>query len=167
LKKLLGTTDGGVQSGGKASCTIDASLYWTNFGVCFFKGRLVGYQTGNNLTVIPEPTFNGKTPQGLVDGDTLAQARLLYPGRITTGGANGGVFAIKTTTGTIRGYLSEEPLNPANEVKIVSISAGSVGCPAASPGVGSWNQYRAEVLQTRNRSKIGLRESFAIRCRRS
>ena len=62
LKKLLGTTDGGVQSGGRANCTIDASLYWTNFGVYFFKGRFVGYQTGNNLTVKPEPTFNGRTP---------------------------------------------------------------------------------------------------------
>jgi hypothetical protein len=137
LKNLLGATDGGVQSGGKANCTIDASLYWTNFGVYFFKGRFVGYQTGNNLTVKPEPTFNGKTPQGLVLGDTLAEARLLYPGHLTTGGVNGGVFAIKTTTGTIRGYLSEEPLNPPKEVKIVSISAGSVGCPAASPGVAS------------------------------
>jgi hypothetical protein len=137
LKKLLGTTDGGVQSGGRVNCTIDASLYWTNFGVYFFKGRFVGYQTGNNLTVKPEPTFNGRTPQDLVVGDTLAEARLLYPGHLTTGGANGGVFAIKTTAGTIRGYLSEEPLNPPNEVKIVSISAGSVGCPAASPGVES------------------------------
>jgi hypothetical protein len=137
LKKLLGTTDGGVQSGGRANCTIDASLYWINFGAYFFKGRFVGYQTGNNLTVKPEPTFNGETPEGLVVGDTLAEARLLYPGHLTTGGANGGVFAVRTTTGTIRGYLSEEPLNPPNEVKIVSISAGSVGCPAASPGVGS------------------------------
>jgi len=137
LKKLLGTTDGGVLRGGRANCTIDTSLYWNNFGVYFFRGRFVGYQTANNLTVKPEPTFNGRTPQGLVVGDTLAEARLLYPGHLTTGGANGGVFAIKTTTGTIRGYLSEEPLNPPNEVKIVSISAGSVGCPAASPGVES------------------------------
>jgi hypothetical protein len=136
LNNLLGATDGSVQSRGKANCTIDASLYWNNFGVYFFKGRFVGYQTGNNLTVKPESTFNGKTPQGLVVGDTLAEARLLYPGHLTTGGANEGVFAITTTTGTIRGYLSEEPLNPPNEVKIVSISAGSVGCLAASPGVG-------------------------------
>jgi hypothetical protein len=136
LKKLLGATDGGVQTGGKANCTIDASLYWTDFGVYFFKGRFVGYQTGNNLAVKPQPTFNGRTPEGLVIGDTLAEARLLHPGHLTTGGANGGVFAIKATTGTIRGYLSEEPLNPPSEVTIVSISAGSVGCPAASPGVG-------------------------------
>jgi hypothetical protein len=135
LKKLLGTTEGAMQSGGKANCTIDASLYWTNFGVYFLRGRFVGYQTGNNLTVKPEPTFNGKTPLGLVVGDTLADARLLYPGHVTTGGENGGVYAITTATGTIRGYLSLEIYNPPNKIKIVSISAGSVGCPAASPGV--------------------------------
>jgi hypothetical protein len=135
LKKLIGSTDGGVQSGGRANCTIDASLYWTNFGAYFFGGRFVGYQTGNNLSDKPEPTFNGRTPHGLVVDDTLAEARLLYPGHLTTGGDNGGVYAIKTTMGTIRGYLSLEPLNPPGKVKIVSISAGSVGCPAASPGV--------------------------------
>jgi hypothetical protein len=136
LKKLIGTTEGGVQNA-KGNCTIDAALYWTNFSVYFLGGRFVGYQTGNNLTDKAEPTFHGKTPQGLLVGDTLAEARQLYPGHLTTGGGNGGVYAIKTTTGTIRGYLSLEPLNPPNKIKIVSISAGSVGCPAASPGVGS------------------------------
>jgi hypothetical protein len=133
LTKLIGTTHGGVQSA-KGNCTIDAALYWTNFSVYFLRGRFVGYQTGNNLTAKPEPTFNGKTPLGLRVGDSLAEARSLYPGRVTTRAENGGVYAIKTATGTIRGYLSLEISNPPNKIKIASISAGSVGCPAASPG---------------------------------
>ncbi len=133
LKKLIGATEGGVQDA-KGNCTIDAALYWINFSVYFLRRRFVGYQTGNNLTDKWEPTFNGKTPQGLRIRDTLAKARKLYPGRVTTGGENGGVYAIKTTMGTIRGYLSLETSSPPNKIRIVSISAGSVGCPAASPG---------------------------------
>jgi hypothetical protein len=133
LKKLIGATEGGVRDA-KGNCTIDAALYWANFSVYFFKGMFVGYQTGNNLTGKPEPTFNGGTPQGLRVGDTLAEARKLYPGRVTTSGENGGVYAVKTTTGTIRGYLSLEVLNPPTKIHLVTISAGAVGCPATSPG---------------------------------
>jgi hypothetical protein len=133
LKKLIGATEGGVQNA-KGNCTIDAALYWTNFSVYFLGGRFVGYQTGSNLTDKREPTFNGKTPQGLRVGDSLAEARMLYPGNVTTRAENGGVYALKTSAGTVRGYLSLEISNPPNKIKIVSISAGSVGCPAASPG---------------------------------
>jgi hypothetical protein len=133
LEKLIGTAQRGVQSA-KGNCSIDAALYWTSFSVYFLGGRFVGYQTGNNLTDKPEPTFNGTTPRRLRIGDSLAQARMLYPGHVTTRGENGGVYAITTATGTIRGYLSLEISNPPDKIKIVSISAGSVGCPAASPG---------------------------------
>jgi hypothetical protein len=133
LTRLIGAAEGAVQNA-KGNCTIDAALYWANFSVYFRGGRFVGYQTGNNLTGKPEPAFNGETPQGLRIGDSLAEARMLYPGRLATRGENGGVYAITTTTGTIRGYLSLETSNPPDKIKIVSISAGSVGCPAASPG---------------------------------
>jgi hypothetical protein len=133
LTKLIGATQGGVRSA-KGNCTIDAALYWADFSVYFLGGRFVGYQTGNNLTGKPEPAFNGKTPQGLRVGDSLAQARTLYPGHLTTRAENGGVYAITTAAGTIRGYLSLEISNPPDKIKIVTISAGSVGCPAASPG---------------------------------
>jgi hypothetical protein len=138
LTKLIGITQGGVQSA-KGNCTIDAALYWTSFSVYFLAGRFVGYQTGNNLTAKPEPTFNGNTPRGLRIDDSLAEARMLYPGNVTTRAENGGVYAITTATGTIRGYLSMEISNPPgkikpDKIKIASISAGSVGCPAASPG---------------------------------
>jgi hypothetical protein len=133
LEKLVGPSEGGIK-GAKGNCTIDAALYWANFSAYFLKGTFVGYQTGNNLTGKAVPAFNGKTPQGLRVGDTLAEARELYPGRVTTSGDNGGVYAVKTVTGTIRGYLSLEILNPPDKIHIVTISAGSVGCPAASPG---------------------------------
>jgi len=130
---LIGPTAGGVRNA-TGNCTIDAGLYWSNFAAYFLKGRFVGYQTGNNLTATTEPTFNGETLRGLRLGDTLAEARRLYPGRVSTSGQNGGVYAIKTGAGTIRGYLSLENSNPPGRIRIVSISAGSVGCPAASPG---------------------------------
>ena len=133
LTMLIGATEGGVQSA-RGNCTIDAALYWANFSVYFLGGRFVGYQTGNNLTGKPEPAFGGKTPQGLRVGDSLAQARVLYPGHVAMRGENGGVYAITTATGTIRGYLSLEISNPPDKIKVASISAGSVGCPAASPG---------------------------------
>ena len=133
LTRLIGTADGSVRSA-RGNCTIDAALYWANFSVYFLDGRFVGYQTGNNLTVKREPAFGGKTPQGLRVGDSLAVARLLYPGRVAVRGENGGVYAITTATGTIRGYLSLEISNPPDKIKVASISAGSVGCPAASPG---------------------------------
>ncbi len=116
------------------NCTIDAALTWANFSVYFFHSTFVGYQTGNDLTDKLGATFNGETSRGLRVGGTLAEARRLYPGHVTTSGENGGVYAVKTTTGTIRGYLSGEVSNPAAKIEIVSISAGAVGCPAASPG---------------------------------
>lgn len=133
LRRRIGATEGGVRSE-KGNCTIDAALYWANFSVYFHRARFVGYQTGNNVSDKREPVFNGMTPKGLRVGDTLAEARRLYPGRVTTSGVNGGVYAIKTSTGTIRGYLSSETSSRSDRVKISSISAGSVGCPAASPG---------------------------------
>ena len=133
LLKLIGKSEGGVRSA-TGNCTIDAALYWTHFSAYFFHGKFVGYQTGNNLTTAHEPTFNGATPQGLRVGDTLATAERLYPGHITTLAENAGVYAASTKTGVIRGYLSMEITNSPTKIKIVTISAGSVGCPAASPG---------------------------------
>jgi hypothetical protein len=133
LRKLIGAAKAGVESA-NGNCTIDAAMYWANFSVYFFKGTFVGYQTGNNLTGKPGPTFNGATSQGLRVGDTLAEMRKLYPGRVTTSGENGGVYAVRTPSGTIRGYLSLEVSSPPTKTYVVTISAGSVGCPAASPG---------------------------------
>lgn len=133
LQRTLGPTKQGVEPA-RGNCTIDAALYWKNFAAFFFKGKFVGYQTGNNESTAPEPAFNGATAKGLRPGDTLATARRLYPGAVTTSGENGGVYEVRTPSGALRGYLSEEVRSPASTNRIVTISAGSVGCPADSPG---------------------------------
>jgi hypothetical protein len=75
------------------------------------------------------------TSQGLRVGYTLAQAQKLFGPAISTNGQQGGVYAVVTKTGTIRGYLSSEANQaPVAKIKLLSISAGSVGCPAMSPG---------------------------------
>jgi hypothetical protein len=132
LTRLIGAPLGGVQNS-KGNCTIDAALDWASFSAYFFGGRFVGYQTGSPAGK-REPTFNGKTQRDLRIGDSLGEARVLYPGHLRTSGENGGVYAITTAAGTIRGYLSLEVAYPPDKIKIVSISAGSVGCPADSPG---------------------------------
>ncbi len=134
LVKLIGKPDGGVRKENQGDCIISAELNWSNFAAFFYRGKLDGYQTGNYGTAKSVPTFNGVTPQGLRVGDTLAQAEKLYGSALSTNGAQGGVYAAVTKTGTIRGYLST-PANqaPATKVTLLTISAGSVGCPAMSP----------------------------------
>jgi hypothetical protein len=87
------------------------------------------------MTGKSEPTFNGVTSRGLRVGFTLAHAEKLYGSALSTNGEQDGVYAAATKSGTIRGYLSTEPnQEPATKVRILTISAGSVGCPAMSPG---------------------------------
>jgi hypothetical protein len=135
LEKLIGKSEGGVQKANIGDCIISAALYWPNFAAYFYHGRFDGYQTGNYVTGKSEPSFNGATPQGLRVGYTLAQAKKLYGAALSTSGQQSGVYAARTPTGTIRGYLSTEPNQASTtKVKLLSISAGSVGCPAMSPG---------------------------------
>jgi hypothetical protein len=135
LVKLIGKSEGGVRNASEGDCIISAALYWSNFAAYFYHGKFDGYQTGNDLTNKPEPIFNGVTPQGLRVGYTLVEAQKLYRSAISTDGQQGGVYAAATKTGTIRGYLSNETNHaPAANIKLLSISAGSVGCPAMSPG---------------------------------
>jgi hypothetical protein len=135
LVKLIGKSVGGVRKANQGGCTISAALYWLNFAAFFYHGKFDGYQTGNYLTDKPAPTFNGETPRGLRVGDSLARAQKLYGSAFSTNGAQDGVYAAATKSGTIRGYLSTEPNQAsATRIKLLTISAGSVGCPAMSPG---------------------------------
>jgi hypothetical protein len=135
LVKLIGKSVGGVQKVNQGDCIISDALYWSNFAAFFYRGKFDGYQTGNYVTKKSEPMFNGATPRGLRVGYTLAQAQKLYRSAITTNGAQNGVYAVVTKSGTIRGYLSTEPNQASStKVEILTISAGSVGCPAMSPG---------------------------------
>ncbi len=135
LVKLIGKSVGGVRKQNEGDCIVSAALFWSNFAAYFYRGRFDGYQTGHYGTGTSEPAFNGATPQGLRVGDSLATARRLYGSAISTSGVQGGVYAVDTKGGTIRGYLSIEPNQAlATKVRVLSISAGSVGCPAMSPG---------------------------------
>jgi hypothetical protein len=135
LEKLIGKSDGSVRKENDGDCIISAGLYWSNFAAFFYHGRFDGYQTGNSLSGKSEPVFNGVTSRGLRVGFTLARAKKLYGSALSTNGEQGGVFAAATKTGTIRGYLSTEPnQEPPTKITILTISAGSVGCPAMSPG---------------------------------
>lgn len=133
LVKLIGRSDGGVQRVNQGDCIISAALYWPNFAAYFYHGKFDGYQANPNGK--SKGVFIGVTSQGLRVGYTLARAERLYGSAFSTGGEQNGVYAAVTKSGTIRGFLSTEPnLAPATKVKILSISAGSVGCPAMSPG---------------------------------
>jgi hypothetical protein len=134
LDKIIGKSEGGVRRANDGDCQISAALYWTNFAAYFFRGRFDGYQTGNNLTASAAPAFNGMTSSGLRVGDTLAKVEKLYPGGVTTSSEQDGVYAISTSTGVIRGYLSMEVQSSPTKNTVMTISAGSVGCPAMSPG---------------------------------
>ena len=133
LQKLIGKSDGGVQRVNQGDCIISAAMYWPNFAVYFYHGKFDGYQANPNGG--SKGVFIGATTRGLRVGDTLARAEKLYGSALSTSGAQNGVFAAVTKTGTIRGFLSIEPnLVPATKVRVLTISAGSVGCPALSPG---------------------------------
>jgi hypothetical protein len=135
LVKLIGKSNGGIRNARNGGCTISDALYWSNFAAFFYHGKFDGYQTGNYLTDKPAPTFNGETPRGLRVGYSLARAQKLYGSAFSTNGAQDGVYAAATKSGTIRGYLSTEPNQAsATRIKLLTISAGSVGCPAMSPG---------------------------------
>jgi hypothetical protein len=135
LVNLIGKSDGGIRKESQGDCIISAVMYWSDFAVFFSRGKFDGYQTGSYPTNGPVPRFNAATPQGLRVGFTLARAQKLYGSAISTNGAQGGVYAAATHTGMIRGYLSTEPNQaPEATVRLLTLSAGSVGCPAMSPG---------------------------------
>jgi hypothetical protein len=132
LDDVLGSVPVGSTSE-RGNCTIDFAEQWPNVWVYFFEGRFVGYSTlGDNGVVLPDG--NLVTPQGLRVGDTLAEAQQIYGSALTTSYAQGGSWRVTTPEGTLEGYLSEE-LNQTvrGPSTILSIAAGAVGCPAATP----------------------------------
>jgi hypothetical protein len=129
IETLLGPPTGLTNMTG--NCTVDAMVSWSTVDAYFLDDRFVGYSTGSLLgesgaTSIPNPT----TVYGLRVGDTLAYAEGLYEGAIQTSYSQGGSWSVRTPTGKLAGILTLE-LTP--QTRIAYISAGSVGCPAASP----------------------------------
>jgi hypothetical protein len=104
----------------------------------FFHGRFTGYDSASLLadqdsgapTVIP----NASTAAGLRIGDDVAQARRIYGGAFVVLFSQGGSWRVTTSTGILDGCLTAVPGSQAPPVpRVADVSAGSVGCPAASP----------------------------------
>jgi hypothetical protein len=72
--------------------------------------------------------------RGLRIGDDVAQARRIYGSAFVVLFSQGGSWRITTSTGILDGYLTAVPDRPTPPVpRVADVSAGSVGCPAASP----------------------------------
>jgi hypothetical protein len=115
-------------------CTIDAFLRWPTMTAYFDRQLFVGYSTGSldggpGYRDIP----NATTAAGLRIGDTLGRARRLYRRDLRTSVAQGGSWFATTPTGTLAGILTNEVDERTPAPRIADITAGSVGCPAASP----------------------------------
>jgi hypothetical protein len=131
LDRVLGKPPRGpVNEAG--NCNIDAAEQWSGLTGFFDTGTFVGYSTlaanGERLT-----PGNMATAMGLRVGDTIVQARQIYGSAFQTSLAQGGSWSVITADGKFIGYLSGEPNQPGPSPAIMSIEAGSVGCPAATP----------------------------------
>ncbi len=110
------------------NCGIQAQGSWHSLGVFFRHDRLVGLAFGPGRTPLV------RTDAGLRLGDTLAKARKLYGGKLTTSGNNGGSWFIATSVGRIDGFLDPSGANSSHpSSKIITMDVGVVGCPAMSP----------------------------------
>lgn len=116
------------------NCTVDAAMEWPSVTAYFFHGAFVGYAT-ISLLGAPRRTADTHvaTAAGLHVGDTLVRAAHLYGHSLSTSFAQGGSWFATTPTGTLAGYLTSEVDATRPQPRIADITAGSVGCPAASP----------------------------------
>ncbi len=126
----------------RGDCGLDSSITWSSSGqapltVYFAQGRLVGYEYGEPGRLVARPPAHGPvlaTTRGLTIGDTLERGRRLYGGAFTVSAAQGGTWTVSTTGGRIDGYASGVPQpGNLNALRVVTIDAGNVGCPAVSP----------------------------------
>jgi hypothetical protein len=131
LDQVLGhPSKGPINEAG--NCTIDVAEQWSGLTGFFDRGEFVGYST---LAANGERLIQGnmETGMGLRVGDTIAQARQIYGSEFQTSLAQGGSWSVSTPAGKFLGYLTGEPNRPGPTPTIMSIEAGSVGCPAATP----------------------------------
>jgi hypothetical protein len=116
------------------NCTVDAGVEWSSMTAYFFHGNFVGYAS---VSLLAEPVSRSLphlvTVAGLHIGDTLARATHLYGRSLRTSLAQGGNWSAATSSGTLAGYLTSEVNSTKPPPRIADITAGSVGCPAASP----------------------------------
>jgi hypothetical protein len=134
LKSVLGAPKTRAPVNLTGNCTVDAGVEWTSMTAYFFHGRFVGYAT---VSLLAEPTSRTlprmATAAGLHIDDTLARAAHLYGRSLRTSYAQGGNWSAATPNGKLAGYLTSEVNSTKPAAQIADITAGSVGCPAASP----------------------------------
>ncbi len=112
---------------GSVRCGVDAAAAWRGVIVFVNHGVFVGYSA----------TANARTPvradDGLVIGDTVAQARQIFGRRLRVSGNQGGAWFARIPTGRFYGFLTPSGPPPGPRSTILSIEAGRVGCPAMTP----------------------------------
>lgn len=100
----------------------------------FFHDAFVGYATGSLLGGSRNAGLTDvTTASGLRIGDPLTRAARLYGASLQTSYAQGGSWFVATPKGALAGYLTSEVNSTRPAPRIADITAGSVGCPAASP----------------------------------
>jgi hypothetical protein len=138
LDRVLGPPTTPRPADDAGNCTVDAYLTWPTMTAYFFRGRFVGYDSASLLRAqgsgAPDVIPGASTAAGLRIGDDVAQARRIYGRAFVVLFSQGGSWRVTTPTGTLDGYLTAVPDRPTPPVpRVADVSAGSVGCPAASP----------------------------------
>jgi len=138
LDKVLGSPRTPRAAGDAGNCTVDAYLTWPTVTAYFFRGRFVGYDSaglpGARGSGAPNVIPDASTAAGLRIGDDVAQARRIYGSAFVVSSSQGGSWRVTTSTGMLDGYLTAVPDRATQPVsRVADVSAGSVGCPAASP----------------------------------
>jgi hypothetical protein len=138
LDKVLGSPVTPRPADDAGNCTVDAYLTWPTMTAYFFHGRFAGYTSASLLAApgpgAPDVIPGAPTAAGLRIGDTIAQARRIYGSAFVVLFSQGGTWRVTTSTGILDGYLTAVPDRPTPSApKVADVSAGSVGCPAASP----------------------------------
>jgi hypothetical protein len=138
LDKVLGSPTTPRPTNYAGNCTVDSYLTWSTITAYFFRGRFVGYNSasllGAHVSGAPNVIPSASTAAGLRIGDDLTQARRIYGGAFVVLFSQGGSWRVTTSTGRLDGYLTAVPDRPTPPTpKVADVSAGSAGCPAASP----------------------------------
>jgi len=99
------------------------------------RGRLVGYQdgAGSPAALSGHPRLALQTDRGLTVGDTLTRGRALYGRSFHVSEAQDGSWSVGPMLHhRLIGYSTQRRAGTLNG-RILSIDAGSTGCPALSP----------------------------------
>jgi hypothetical protein len=137
LDKVLGSPRTPRPVGDAGNCTVDAYLTWPTLTAYFLRGRFVGYNSASLVGAgpgAPSVIPRASTAAGLQIGDDVARARRIYGAAFVVMSAQGGSWRVSTSTGMLDGYLTAVPARPTRPApRVADVSAGSLGCPAASP----------------------------------